>query len=381
MFTHKEILRSGVGMTFGQTYEFDLPKNGQLMGLVLYLRSKHNSYPFLTAVKWRLIDYISKIEVIGDGVEIIKSYDGRQALAAAFYDDGRVPPHIWRHYSNVTDRQWLPINFGRRFLDEVYGLDLSRFNQVTLKITNDASSTEYTTDVDVDIIALWKREGPSGFAGYFREEEWKTWAAVAGAIEYNDIPVGLPIRRILLRARPGVDTADAKNNVSVARLLDDVDFTFRTGQVRVFKGNGETLGYMSMLDSPGPVEVRGAIDRNAGYGFETGVGYVLSALGAPATDVDSIGTFPPMYLRQDVQESAQEMGERSSQGQLNWVVRGWGFMHNVPLWQALKEDLSDLLDPEAEGVVKVNIACRSGSTVSGTHDVARNAIILSRLVR
>ena len=113
MFTQKEVLRSGVGMTFGQTYEFDLPKNGQLMGLVLYLRSKHNSYPFLTAVKWRLIDYISKIEVIGDGSEIIKVYDGRQALAAAFYDDGRVPPHIWRHYSNVTDRQWLPINFGR----------------------------------------------------------------------------------------------------------------------------------------------------------------------------------------------------------------------------------------------------------------------------
>ncbi len=381
MFVQREVLRSGATMTFGQTYELDLPKDGQLMGLVLYAHATQNAAPFLTAVKWRLIDYISKIEVIGDGAEIIKSYDGRQALAAAFYDDGREPPHLWRAYSGNTDRQWIPIHFGRRFLDEVYGLDLSRFNQVTLKITNDASSTEYNTHINLDIFALWLREAAASFAGYFREEEWKTWLPVAGAIEYSDLPISLPIRRILLRARPGVDTADAKNNVSLERLLDDIDFTFRTGQVRVFKGNVRTLGYLSMVEGPGRIEVRGAIDRTAGYGFETSVGYVLSAMGAPAGDADSISPIPNSYMRQDVQESAQESGARSGQGMLNWAVQGWGYMHNIPLWLARKEDLSDMLDPEAQRVAKVNISCRTGSTVSGTHDVARSAIILSRLVR
>ena len=97
MFWQREVLRSGVSMTFNQSFELDLPKNGQLGSLVLYLRSTQNAQPFLTAVRWRLIDYISKIEVIGDGAEVVKSFDGRQALASAYYDDMVLATSMWRH--------------------------------------------------------------------------------------------------------------------------------------------------------------------------------------------------------------------------------------------------------------------------------------------
>ena len=381
MFWQREVLRSGVGMTFGQTYELDLPKSGVLGSLVLYVRSNQNGYPFLTAVKWRLIDYISKIELIGDGQEVIKSFDGRQALACAFHDqDGLEPPGMWRHYSNTPHRQWIPIHFGRRLFDEIYGLDLSRFEQVKLKVTNDATSTEFTTDIDIDVIAYWIREAGVAVGGYFREEEWKTWAPAAAAVEYTDLPVALAIRRILLRARPAVDSADAKNNSSMHRLMSDIDFTFRTGQTRVYKGSLETLGHLSVLELGRFVETRGAIDRTAGYGFETGVGYVMQGLGYGAADADGITT-ALANMRQDVQESAQEMGYRPANGMLSWTVRGHGYMHNVPLWVARKEDLSDLLDPEALKVVKADITCQTGTTVTGTTKNAENAIILSRLVR
>lgn len=381
MFTQREVLRSATSMTFNQTWDFDLPKSGILDSLVLYIRSTQNGYPFLTARKWRLIDYISKIEVVGDGSIIIKSYDGRQAVASAFHDDGREPPHIWQHYSNSNDRQIIPIHFGRRFFDELLGLDLSRFNQVTLKITNDATATQYTTDIKVDVVAIWQREPVGPPIGYLREEEWKVWTPVAAAIEYSELPVSLPIRRILLRARPGVDTADCKNNSSMNRLLGDIDFTTRSGQTRVYQGSGELLGYLSMIEGPGAAEVRGSIDRTQAYGFETGVGYVMAAGGVPGGDADGITPFPNSYMRQGVNESAQESGRRSATGELNWRVWGFGYMHTIPLFTARLPDLSDLLDPEAAKQVQVDIECTTGTTVSGDSHAAETAIILSRLVR
>jgi len=380
-FWQREILRDAVSMTFAQTYVLDLPKSGLLGSLVLYISSTQNGYPFLTTQpKWRLIDYISKIEVIGDGAEVIKSFDGLEALAAAFYDDGQEPPSLWRAYSNTPHRQWIPIHFGRKLMDELYGLDLSRFNQVTLKITNDASATEFTTDIKVTVIAYWLRDAMAPFGGYFRDEVWESWLPVAAATKYSDLPVALPIRRILLEARPARDTADCKNNSTMIALMSDIDFTFKTGQVRVYKGSLEALGHLSTLELGRFVQTRGATDKTAGYGFECGVGYVMQNLGAWATDADGISTVLG-NMRQDVQDSAQEVGYRSANGSLAWTVRGFGYQHTVPLWIARKPDLDDMLDPEGQKVVKVDILTASGLTLTGTARDARNAIILNRLVR
>ncbi len=380
MFWQRELLRDGVSMTFNQTHELDLPKSGLLGSLVLYIRSTDTGVPFATDPDYRLIDYITKIEVIGDGAEVIKSFDGLEALAAAYHDDGVEPVSMWRHYSNTPHRQFIPIHFGRFLQDELHGLDLSRFDQVTLKITNIATSSFFTTDITLSVVAYWLRESAGAFAGYFREEVWKSWAPAAAAIEYSDLPTALPIRRILLEARPARDTADAKNNSSMHRLMNPIDFTFRTGQTRVFYGPLEILGHLSVTELRRFIETRGGAYRTAGYGFECGVGYVINNLGYGGADVDGITT-ALANMRQDVQDSAQEQGYNSANGMLQWAVRGHGYQHTVPLWLATKPDLSDMIDPEALKVVKVDITCQSGTTVSGTDRNARNAIILSRHVR
>lgn len=380
MFWQREVLRDGISMTFAQTYELDLPKSGFLGSLVLYIRSTDTGTPFATGCKYRLIDFISKIEVIGDGSEVIKSFDGLEALAAAWYDDGVEPVSMWRHYSNTPHRQWIPIHFGRFLQDELYGLDLSRFDQVTLKITNDASATYFTTDITLSVIAYWLREAAGALGGYFREEVWKSWAPAAAATEYSDLPTALPIRRLLLEARPARDTADAKNNSSMHRLMSDIDFTFRTGQTRVYKGALEVLGHLSSQELRRHVETRGGAYRTAGYGFECGVGYVINGLGYGGADTDGITT-ALANMRQDVQDSAQEQGYNSANGMLQWAVRGHGYQHTVPLWLARAPDLSDMIDPEALKVVKCDILCQSGTTVTGTDRNARNAIILNRHVR
>jgi len=367
-------------MAFGQTWELDLPKDGQLGSLLLQMSSSPDSNALLILPKWRLIDYITKIEVMGDGSEVIKSLDGVEAIAAAFYDDGRVPVGLWRTYATTPQRQWVPIHFGRRFLDEIYGLDLSRFKQVTLKITNAAADAQWQTDVTVSVFGYFLREAAAPFAGYFREELWKSWLPVADAIEYNDLPVGLPIRRLLLEARPARDTADSKNNSTMIDLMLEIDFTFRSGQVRVYHDSLERLAHMMSCEGIGEVVTRGAIHRTAGYGFECGIGYCTSNIGVGTADADG-RTSVIANMRKDIQDSAQEIGYQTAEGPLAWVVRGNSFCDCTPLWFARKEDLSDLLDPAGLEVVKVDIKCRSNRTLTGTSRNARNGIVLSRLVK
>ncbi len=379
MFWQREVLRTGVGMAFSQTYELDLPKTGILGSLVLYMSSTQNGQPFLTAVRWRLIDYISKIELIADGSTIIKSFDGRQALASAYHDDLVLATSMWRHYSNTPHRQWVPLHLGRHLMDEDYALDLARFNQVTLKVTNIATSTEFTTDIDIDVIGYFLREGNAVPRGYFREEEWKVWAPAADAWEYSDLPTALRIRRILLRGRPAVDTADAKANSSMHRLMRDIDFTLRTGQTRVYKGSLEQLGHLSILELGRYAEAMTHIDRTDEYGYEVGVGYTQHGVVAEGSQTATPSATSSVGSG-DVQDSTQEIRNRTADQPLQGLWRGHGMMHNVPLFAARRPDLSDMLDPDRDKTVKVDIQCQSGTTVAGTHANAENAIILSRLV-
>jgi len=380
MFWQREVLRDGVSMTFNQTYELDLPKSGQLGSLVCYVRSQQNGAPFLTAVKWRLIDYISKIELIAEGSEIIKSYDGRQALACAYNDDGVLPPGKWETYSNNNHRQFIPIHLGRYLMDKRHFLDLSRFNQVTLKVTNDATATQFNTDIKITVIAYWLREAAAAARGYFREEVWKTWNPVAAGWEYNDLPTLLPIRRILLRARPAVDTADAKNNSTMYGLMSDIEFNLRTGQVRAFRGNLFDLSFLTAIEQKRYAEVMTGLDRTDEYGYDVGIGYVINGVKSAGTSTASPVAGAGSKGAAGVNDSAQEVQMRVADEPLEGIFKGLGFGHCVPLFESVEPDSTDLLDPEKDKVVQVNTLCASGTTVTGTDRNAENAIVLSRLV-
>jgi len=379
-FWQRELLRDGVSMTFGQTYELDLPKNGWLSSLALYVRSVANAGALSSALRWRLFEYISKIEVIADGSQIIKSYDGRQAVASAFFDDEIEPLAKWGNYSGVTHRQLIPIHFGRRFWDEVYGLDLSRYNQVTLKITNDATSTQFTTDITLSVIAYWLRSGAAAPAGHFREEEWKLYAPVNGQIEYMTLPTLLPIRRILLRARPAVDDSPVNQNLNtITSQMSTIDFTFRSGVTRVYNGSFEVLGWLSTSELKQYAETRGEVMRAADDHFNVHVGYVTAMLPAAAQVDDPAGVYPGTIVRADTQLSSQLVWDVDGTSPVEYAARGYAYMHQLPLFAARKPDMVDLLMMQELKDVEVNITCTSG-TVAGNTENAESAIVLSRLV-
>jgi len=374
----KQTIRDAVSMAFGETYNLLLPKTGFLSSLMLYISASPQSAYLDDLIKWRLQDWISKIEVIADGSLLLKSFDGVQAIASAFFDDGRLPALMNRTYTTTPQRIFIPIHFGRHWLDELYGIDLSRYNSVELKITNDASTTSWQTAFTITVVGNFITEVASPFIGYFREEEWKTYLPVADQWEYHQLPIGDPIRRILIRHRPFHATADCKASSSFHNGGDDIEFNIRSGQTRLYRGSLEVLGHMTAMELDLMAELRGSVNTDEGKAFETGVGYCMQNLGYGGADADNITT-ALSNMSKDVQHSAQEMANNAATGPLAYVVYGHGFGHCVPIFFARKPGLEDLLIPADVQQVDLNIHAQSGSTFTGTGTSAETAIVLSRL--
>jgi hypothetical protein len=381
MYWQRELLRDGVSMTFNQTFELDLPKTGILGSLALYIRSAANATALTSLLRWRLFEYISKIEVIGDGSEIIKSYDGRQALASAFFDDAIEPLGKWGNYNGVTHRQLIPIHFGRQFWDELYALDLARWNQVTLKITNDATSTQFSTDIQLTVVACWMRENVGALNGYFREEEWKTWAPANTVVEYSTLPTLLPIRRILLRARPAVDDSPVNQNLNtIASQMSTIEFTKRSGQTRLYRGSLEVLGWLSTSELKLLVETAGEAWPANDDHVNVDVGYVTAAVWAASAVDDPTATYPGTVFRADTQLGSQRNWNVATTSPGEFRARGWGYLYQLPILYARRPDLADMLNPATDKDVQLDITCTSGTVTGGARN-AESAIILSRLVR
>jgi hypothetical protein len=380
MFWQREHYRAATLMPFGQTFEVDLPRSGNLGSLGLVFSAAGVIGAFATTWAWRLCDYITRIELIGDGAEVIKSMDCRQAMASNFYDDKVVPFGLWRNYLAAPHRQSLVLNLGRYVHDTKHYLDMSRFSQVKLRITNNATAGQYATGIATDVICHWLREPKGASLGYYREEEWKLWAPAAATIEYTELPTALKIRRVLLRARPATDVADADNNDTIGHQMGTIDFSFRTGQTRVYQGTMDVLGRMSYEELGYNPETAGYICRTPNFGFDVGIGYVTTFVSAPA----SMGALPvayPLTLAQgDVNDSTQRSIGYQADYPLHWQAKGYGYMHNVPLFDSDDPEDADILDPETEKVVKLDIACDAGTVVAGNVANAQSAIILSRLV-
>jgi len=95
---------------------------------------------------------------------------------------------------------------------------------------------------------------------------------------------------------------------------------------------------------------------------------------------DPAQTYPGTIIRADTQLSSQLVWDTDGTSPVEFVARGYGYLHTLPLFAARLPDLSDMLDVEALKQVNVDITPGAG-TFSGAGANAENAIVLSRLVK
>lgn len=184
-----------------QTEVFDLPSSGIISQLMIELRATSGS----TNGNILISDVLTKVEVIGNGSTVIKSYNGRQIQAIMAYDDGRFP--MDKEYSpSGTSWGYFDVRFGRFMGDEKYALDCGKWDSLELKLTyaiaagGTAGTTGFTDDSGK--WTIYGRYAPVGadFApvGYIKSEEKKTYTSAASTDYDLDLPSDYPYRRLML---------------------------------------------------------------------------------------------------------------------------------------------------------------------------------------
>jgi hypothetical protein len=374
-YWQREFLRSGATWTNGGTLKLDLPKTGLLGSIMIHARRAQAQDAFATALKWRLIDYISKVEIIANGSEIIKSYTGEVAKALTFFDGGGGAPDQEQNYSAGTRRAHFMVNFGRRLFDRRFLLDLSKFSNVEINLTNDGTSSFFGGDWTVDILCYYLRDLPANVAqGYFRTEDWRSWTTVQNERKYLDLPTERKIRRIGLHVLPAFGTNNNADTQSY-NVVDDIELYLKSRALKVMDYSLRELWYENYFHHGR--EMLAAIEpyHTGGYGVKVGLGQTLAkAIGQmPQGGTPGASTIALEPGNDGASQKLLRTGtDNYSMILLGLALENLGMIH----FDQDPDDPGSWLDPAVDKVVNLDV--HTADSASADNGTVR--VILDRLI-
>jgi hypothetical protein len=368
MKLQRTYVREGVTMPLGQTYQIDLPKTGMLSSLLLKVQGSTVSGASAADPKWRLIDFLTLIEVIGNGSTVIKSFLAKSCQYEEFLRTGVVPTHKWRNYATNTQMEFIHLLFGRSIGDTDYGLDLSMWNSVTLKITNIGSATFYGADLSLSMLATYLINPSGGFKGYLRTETFQEWTTVADATNYLILPSEYPIAGIFLRALPDVTTGMQKTGFAI-------DFTIGGGQTQLYEGGLDDLLIENRQEQGLNVLTAGEAYVTADKGIATGIGNMFGWSGIAGSHAGVVSTVVPTMLG-DATDGTVSFEAYTADVPIEFMAMGNGYHQHAYLHFNKGLDPNFMVDPKVDGEVRLNIHTKNDANAAG----GTNDVILERLV-
>jgi len=144
MYFKEQRYEKAKASTLASTHTVALPETGLLDSLSLYFRIT-NAADMSTYAPTNLHHHITKIEVIGDTDKTLFSLSAEEAIAKAFRKMMALPPFKQNEYNGKSQDLLIPLFFGRKFKDGKYALDLSKWDKVELKVTNDFTTSLITS--------------------------------------------------------------------------------------------------------------------------------------------------------------------------------------------------------------------------------------------
>lgn len=203
----------------------ELPRSGHLSALRLRLECTNGG----TSGTEELIDAIDRIEVIGNGSEVIFSLTGVELYRWQYVWGKRRPPIIRTMRLSVAQEVSLLVPFGRFIGDPNAYLDLNKWNRVELRIqfSPTISGTTFTTGTfTISVTEYSWREGmaPGPTLGYLRTTQVRDFTSAASGIEVVELARRYPYMGILVYAREaaiadGVDITEAELREDTGRVI------------------------------------------------------------------------------------------------------------------------------------------------------------------
>ncbi len=372
MYWQDKVIRSREAITIGTPYELDLPESGLLGSIMLEIDGDEQSAYGQNEQDWRVIDVIKSIEIQLESTRKAKSLTGKQALACAVWDQGFMGMSVWRNYAANNQREYVLINFGRKYGDPDMGLDLSRYDNVKLAITDDDDGGQFT-NLNVRTVGHYLRDAPARqFQGFLKTEQWKTWTTAQNTWEYSNLPTELAIRRVMLQCLPDVDT-DFVAKTSFLNLADDIRYNFKTGEVQVYEGSLSVIARLNAFELGKSLISAGFAYQLADDGIDMGLGYIHGAVAGGASQ-DGGATASYETIESSKSQHTQKKETHNTEGPMSLWTIGVGPFLTVLLPGGMHDDPAWWVNPEQQKVVELNVHTRDqAAAVGGT-----NAIVLDR---
>jgi len=219
-------------MTDNDTDNIDLPSEGVISKLEILI-SNTNAATISDVHRRRLAEHITNLTITGDTTDIIFDMNAMQARGFAMDTEGKIPPEFARCYDSAVQKTVIPIYPGRGPRDHRYGLDLSKWTNVKLSVTNDFTTDWFAADGgEISIRALWT------FDPEIRPEMYLAKTTIdEGAVKTADmwtrpvtLPIRYPIRRIGVEGYiPTLNSSTDVGNpkATLATSIEDIKFTKR----------------------------------------------------------------------------------------------------------------------------------------------------------
>lgn len=131
-----------IALTDNDTDQIDLPSEGVISKMEI-LAQITNAADIDDEGQRRLTEHLTNVCITGDTNDIIHDLNGFQTRTFAMDTEQKIPPETFRGYNSAVQRTVLPVYFGRYARDEDFGLDLSKWTNVRLAITNDFTAAYF----------------------------------------------------------------------------------------------------------------------------------------------------------------------------------------------------------------------------------------------
>jgi hypothetical protein len=364
MYWRREYLRKAASLPVGGTWREDLPDHGRLGSILLHVSGAAVTDSMVAIKKWRLIDWISSVEVVGNGSEIITSLPASVLKYAAFLDNGIALTDKEFNYGSSTRRSHLLLNFGRALFDGGMGLDLDKWDSVELKVSNDAAAAQFASALAVDALMYLLEDPLEAWPGYLRKEEWRKWTTVQNETQYLELPTQYPIRRIILQVIPDDGATYVEATTTPYNVAYNIELNLKTGTIRVWNGNLRDLWYENAFDRGRDIIQALESYHTDAYGIWTGLGQTLG-IGAARTPHDSTqDTASPSFEPGDDSSTLRRLTNTDSDVD-SMLVAGLALENCAVFRFDHLPDFARWLDPRAMDTVQLNIATRDASTAAG----------------
>jgi len=251
----------------------DLPRSGLLSGIEL----RTIGYTAADTAKpdTFMHDHITRIEVVANGSQVIKSLTGDQLLAMMHYRG--IPHSQWEvlHLPSDYIREQFYISFGRWYHDLDYMIDLSKVNDPELRLTYDFDMTAHhgwvngkgldygTHKPTYCVIPHLLRDSSITPAGYIKTNEIYRFMSANSKVEKMHVPKGPVYSNLYPQAYYSGRGLEHCCNELTLNVNSDDNIPMDLRQIHIMESllrmYGEYLGHLAIdaLDGQGfplPVE-------------------------------------------------------------------------------------------------------------------------------